>query len=169
MKVILYSAISIDGFIATNDGNSDWVSEADLPSFKAEIQKAGCIVIGRRTFQQFTGQIYPVKNVLNIVMTRSQEKQQDYDNVIFTSNTPRQVIDIAKSKGYKSVLLVGGGHLNGSFLKEGLIDEIIVDIHPLILGEGIKIFEGVEGFHNFKKISLQALDQSLLLVKYKLL
>jgi dihydrofolate reductase len=166
MKVILYNAISIDGFIAKIDGDSDWVSEYDIPYFEEEMRKAGCIVIGRKTFEQFEGKIYPVNNIYNIVMTNSNISNSKYPNVLFTNASPKEIIQIAKEKGFESILLVGGGKMNGSFLKENLIDEIIVDIHPILLGEGIKMCETDNQFVNFKMESINRLQGDLILAKY---
>jgi len=168
MKITLYAAISIDGFIATENGNSDWVSEIDTPFFKAEMEKAGCIIIGRKTYEQFEGIIYPVKGVFNIVMTRTKGIQSKYDNLVFTNEPPKQVIEIAKARGFDSVLLVGGGHMNGAFLQEGLIDEIIVDVHPLMLGSGIKMCENAKVFQKFEKVAVMEIDKGLILARYKM-
>jgi dihydrofolate reductase len=167
MKVILYNAISIDGFIAKKDGDSDWVSEFDIPYFEEEMKKAGCIVIGRNTFDQFEGKIYPVKDVFNIVMTHSNISKSKYSNVLSTNAAPNEVIKIAEQKGYKFILLVGGGKMNGSFLKENLVDEIIIDIHPILLGDGIKMCESDKILLNFEMISFNRIEGGLIIIKYR--
>lgn len=166
MKVILYNAISIDGFIALPDGNSDWVSETDIPFFEQAIKESGCIVVGGRTFRQFEGQMYPVKDVLNIVMTRTETKKDKYTNVIFTQSSPKEIIEIAEDKGYKSILLVGGGEMNGAFLNEDLVDEILVDIHPIIIGNGIKMCNATPNLRQFEKTSIKELEHGLVLIRY---
>lgn len=88
MKLTLYNAISLDGFIATPEGNSDWVSEFDAPHFQEEIKKSKCVVIGSKTFKQFEGEIFPIKEVLNIVMTKSSTIESNYENVIITGSCP---------------------------------------------------------------------------------
>jgi dihydrofolate reductase len=166
MLVRLYNAISLDGFIGTSTGDVSWVSEVDVPYFNAEMQKAGCIVIGRKTFEQFEGNIFPVKGVLNIVMTTAPVTTAKYDNILFTNESPAAVVKLAETRGYKELLLVGGSKLNGSFLKAGLIDEIALDIHPLILGSGIKLFSEVDALQQFNRVSVQELEQGQLLVRY---
>ncbi len=165
MKVILYMAISADGFIATKSGNSDWVSDIDIPIFEKKIKDIGCIVLGGNTYRQFKGQIYPVKDVLNIIV--SSEPNDDAD-VIFVKS-PEEAIKVAESNKFKELLLVGGGTLNGSFLKSGLIDEFFVDMHPLILGDGIKLFEGYDGNLNLEKIDFEDLDKGQILLHYKVI
>lgn len=140
MKVTLYNAVSIDGFIAKADGDSDWISEVDEKPFEQEISKAGCIVVGRKTYEQYLGEPYPISGVTNIVITNDEAKLGESDNVIFTNSSPAEVLEIAKSKGHESVLLLGGGETNSSFLKAGLIDFVMFSIHPLMFGRGISPF-----------------------------
>lgn len=83
MKVTLYMAISIDGHIAKKDGDSDWVSEVDSKIFEKKIKEAGCIVVGRKTFDQYYGDLYPIEGVTNIVLTTDATRQDKNENVIF--------------------------------------------------------------------------------------
>lgn len=167
MKVILYMATSIDGFVATKDGDSEWVSEVDIPIFDGKIKKAGCIILGRKTFDQFRGQFFPKKDALNIVLT-TKEVLNAEENVRF-ANTPSGALKIAQENGFDEVLLIGGGTTNGSFLKENLIDELFLDIHLLSFGEGIKIFEGVNKTVNLRLLDSEKLENGQMLLHYEVL
>lgn len=46
-----------------------------------------------------------------------------------------------EKKGFKETLVAGDGHLNGSFMAESLIDEIFLDVEPVAIGKGIRLFE----------------------------
>lgn len=166
MKVILYTATSIDGFLAKKDGDSDWVSEVDTPIFEEKIKETGCIIIGNNTYKQFYQKIYPVKDVLNIVISSSDNPQFE-DGVIFVK-TPNEAIQKATDKGFNSVLIVGGGKTNGSFLDENLVDEIYIDIHLLILGNGIKVFDGFDGERKVELLDQQKLSNGQILLHYKI-
>lgn len=152
MKITLYMAISIDGFIAKKDGDSDWVSPVDSANFEQKIKEKGCIIVGRRTFDQYQGDLYPVKNVTNIVVTSNSSLKSE-GNVVYVQ-TPSEAIKVAEERGHKEALLIGGGTTNGLFFKAGLIDEIFLSVHPLVLGSGIKLFENAE-----TNIKLEFLDQ----------
>lgn len=117
MKVIIYSAISVDGYLAKKDGDSNWVAEADIPEFEGKIAEVGCIVVGRKTFDQYLNELYPVRGVTNIVVTSNPARQSKWGNVIFTNKSPEEIIRIAKNKGHDQVLVVGGGTINGLFFK----------------------------------------------------
>jgi len=159
-------AISIDGYVAKKDGDSDWVSEIDTKNFEREIKEKGCIILGRRTFKQYEGELYPVKDVTNIVLTTNSSIENSYPNVIYV-NSPKEAIETATNKGHDEALLIGGGTTNGLFFKEGLIDEVILSVHPLILGDGIKLFEDVEKFLELQLLNTEEIGNGIIQLVYK--
>ena len=165
MKVTLYMAISLDGFIATSDGDSDWVSPVDSKEFEKQVAEAGCIVVGRRTFDQFRGELYPMAGVSNIVMTEKRQLTDENSDVVFTRSC-QQALACAEQRGHDQVLLIGGGHVNGAFLQSRLIDEVIMSVHPLILGSGIKVFEAFEKQVDLRFVSSQQMEAGLIQLRY---
>ena len=167
MKVTLYMAISIDGFVATKDGGSDWVSEVDAEHFMKEITAKGCIVVGSTTFYQFLHDLYPVDGATNIILSTSKKSDPSMPaNVLFAENT-EHALQLAEANGHKEVLLIGGGQTNGAFLEQNLIDEIILSIHPLILGKGIKLFEQSEKQVDLELIRTESMDDGLVKIVYR--
>lgn len=166
MKITLYMATSIDGFIAKKDGDSDWVSPVDSGIFEQKIKEKGCIVVGRRTFNQYHGELYPVKGVTNIVLTSNKTETDNADEAIYVSS-PEEAVKAAQGKGHTEILLIGGGTTNGLFLKAGLIDEVFLSVHPLILGDGIKLFENSEVNLSLEKLEAKELDEGLTQLHYK--
>lgn len=168
MKVTLYMAISADGFIAKKDDDTDWVSDTDWKFFSKMVKDSGCIVMGRRTYE-VSSEDFPYDCDLNIVLT-SNKKLHSKSNgkALFTNKTPKELMKFVKNKGFNKLLVIGGGKLNTSFLKAGLIDEIYLSVHPLILGEGIKLFEGGEVFKKLKLVGVKKLKEGLVQLHYKL-
>ncbi len=167
MKVTLYNAISADGFIATADGDSNWVSSADETYFEREMKQAGCIVVGRKTFEQFKGDLYPVDGITNFVITGNSGKEETTGNLIITKQRPKDILDAAAKIGHDSVLLVGGGITNTSFLQDRLIDEVILSVHALLLGDGISLFEGANRRVNLSKLNVTELADGLVQIRYR--
>lgn len=161
MQVTMYAAISIDGFIAKPNGDSDWVSEVDTEYFQKAIEGSDCVIVGKRTFDQYKDELYPVPIKLNIVMTSQPPNSKSYENVEFMSHEPIKVIEHLKSKGCQHVLIIGGGKTNYSFMNAGVVDNLIVDIHPIVLGDGIKLFSGAEMFREFERLSTLELPEGL--------
>lgn len=85
MKITLYMAVSSDGFIAKEDGDSGWVSKTDSIIFREKCKEIGCIVLGKRTFEQFRGSLYPFKDITNFVLTRDFSGAGEEENVRFVN------------------------------------------------------------------------------------
>lgn len=172
MKITLYNAPSIDGYIARRNEDSDWVSPVDTKYFEETIRNAGCMIVSRKTYEQFLGDIYPIKGVLNVVMTRNKallKKSNEEEQVLYTDMSISDLMRYLEIKGFSEAILVGGGTLNAFFLKMGMIDEIILTIHPRILGQGISIFEGKDFDVELKLLDTKELDEGLVQVRYKVL
>jgi riboflavin biosynthesis pyrimidine reductase len=90
------------------------------------------------------------------VLTNENNKTSTYQNVVYCAS-PDEAMRKAREKGCSEILLVGGARTNSSFLKESLIDEIFLTVHPLTFGAGISLFGGAE-----KQLSLKLLNQELL-------
>lgn len=163
MKVTLYMATSIDGYIAKTNGDSEWISEIDIAFFDKRCADADCIIVGNTTYKQYKWELYPVKWKENIVVS----SQLITDDACFYAPSPKEALERAHEQWHKNVLLVGGGHINGSFLEQGLIDEIIIDIQPIILGKGIKLFEELEKTIHLKHKETSELNGWLTLIHYE--
>jgi len=164
MKTILYIACSIDWYIAKPDGDSDWVSELDVKIFDQMIQDCGWIVVGNNTFKQYEWELYPVEWVCNIIVSKSWGK--DSENTLYAKSVS-EALDIASEKWLEQVLLVWGWIVNGSFLQENQIHEIIMSVHPLILGKGIQIFEKDTTEKHLQLIGTKTIWDELVHIKYK--
>ena len=168
MKVILYMATSINGMITRNSDDSDWVSEVDWDEFNALKNQSKVIVMGSKTYEQFVDD-FPQKGALNIVMTNNKELlSKNITGALFTNKSPTEVVQMLEEKGFNQVMLVGGMTLNTPFLKEDLIDEIWIDIHPLLIGRGKTIFGETDIFKKAKLLETKTLKGGLILLKYSL-
>jgi len=65
-------------------------------------------------------------------------------------------------------LIIGGGKINGSFLEKNLIDEVIIDIQPVILGRGIRLFENIEKFVELDFVEHKSVEGGLNILRYKI-
>ena len=140
MKVVLYMAITPNGFVAKENDDTSWVSEVEWNSFRGMINHAGNMIIGRRTYEimreanQFAG----LEKIKVMVITSKKLKDADRD-IVFVKN-PREALDVLEKQKFKEALVCGGGKLNGGFMKENLVDELYLDVEPTIFGNGIPLF-----------------------------
>ena len=166
MKITLYMAISIDGYVAGKNDDTSWVSSTDWDNFRKLVKDSRCVVMGRRTYEE-SGDDFPYDCELNVVMTTNNSLTSTDKRVLFTDKNPNWIIEFVKRKGFNTLLIIGGGKTNASFLKEQLIDEIIVSVHPIILGEGIKLFEKLKNLVNLELLGNKQLDEGLVQLHYK--
>ena len=154
-KVILFIATSLDGFIASVSGDVDWLFHDQDYAYSSFIAGVDTVVMGRRTYEQIlTFGDYPYPGTAGYVFSKTRSGERD-QNVEFVSGDVARFIADLKAVPGKNIWLVGGGQLNGAFLQHGLIDEFVVSIHPVILGEGIPLFQGETGIH---ELSLRHCD-----------
>ncbi len=145
MKTILSMAMTLNGKIADPDDDTSWVSKDDWDGFRAMCRKVGNAIIGRKTYDVVKKEGTQLGDILTVVLTHDAKLlTKKSTHTIFTDKSPKGVIAMLAEKGYKEALVCGGGILNSAFLKEGLIDEMYIDIEPLILGRGIPLFADVD-------------------------
>jgi dihydrofolate reductase len=143
VTVILFIAASLDGYIAGPDDDLSWLfTDADygFSSFYGEVDT---LVMGRGTYEvirSFGDWPYPGKR--NVVVSRSADIEVDTpETELFCRELP-ELLGRLSAEGCNRVWLVGGGELVRSFLEQGLLDEITVSMHPILLGKGVPLFPG---------------------------
>jgi dihydrofolate reductase len=166
MKIIWYPAITLDGFIATETGDSDWISEADDRMFEAEAKQAGCVVVGKTTFDQYKGSIYPIPNTTTYVVTNRANDLPQTQNIKYVGPDAEVICERIAKDGFASALLSGGGETNGLFAKAGKIDEAIISIYPVVLGSGIKMFGSYTPKLSLKLVSSQGIGEGVVQNRY---
>lgn len=144
IKTTLYIASSIDGYIATKDHSVDWLSvvedgEEDY-GYNEFYNNIDAIVMGRKTYDFILQHSdWPYAGKQSFVFT-SQKLITDRKDIEFLHGDIKTGFNKIISSGHNNIWLVGGGLLNTEFLNNNLIDEIILSIIPIVLGEGIPLF-----------------------------
>lgn len=127
--------------------------------------------MGKRTFEMF-GNDFPQKNCLNVVMTKDPELlNKQIDGALFTDKSPEEIINLAEEKGFKQLFLVGGTKTNDAFLKANLIDEIWINVHPIIIGHGKYLFNEDPdiSIKNLELYKSEQFEGGQILLRYKVL
>ena len=144
-NVILYIAMSLDGYIARKNGDVDWL-EGDDSEPEADIGYDGfytsidTVIMGRKTYDQvLTFGDYPYRGTRGYVYTS--EKRESNEDVTFTDEDAGELIARLRDEPGKDIWLVGGAEIIDDFMKKDLIDEYFIAIIPCILGEGIPLFK----------------------------
>jgi dihydrofolate reductase len=162
-KVILYLAMSVDGFIARKGGEVDWLDKfndgTEGYGYKEFYSSIDSVILGRTTFDQFPNS-YPDKDCYLL-----SHKESGYDNVKAVSGEPSEILKGIKKEG--NVWLVGGASVVNQFLKAGLIDEFIITVIPTTLGSGIRLFDGENEELGLKLEDSKFYDSGVVQLRYK--
>ena len=171
MKVIQYLATSINGHITIGKNGTDWVTSQTIEDFDKLNKECGVVVMGKTTYESFDSG-FPQKDCLNIVMTTDKELlNKQIDGALFIDKSPEEVIQIAEEKGFTKLFLVGGTKTNASFLKDNLIDEIWINIHPIVIGHGKYLFDELPDISTvgLELLESEKFEGGQMLLKYKII
>ena len=165
MNVILYMAMTANGFIAKKDDDTSWISREEWDSYSLAVRTAGCLIVGHRTYDILTKQpeFSELKNVKLVVV--SEKKFETLAPNHFVVSSPKGALKLFKDDD--EVVVAGGGMLNASFLTENLVDEIYLDIEPIIFGEGIPIFRDKNFEHKLELIGQKKITDNEIQLHYK--
>jgi dihydrofolate reductase len=170
-KVKLFIASSLDGYIARKDGSIDWLYSDDDYGFAQFYDLVDTILMGRRTYDKASelapgGYHHKDKKSYVFTQTASGRKREKDQNVHFIANVIEFAKELIRSPG-KDIWLVGGADIISIFLNAELLDEIILSIHPIILGNGIPLFKNLQGQTNLKLIKSIPYENGLMQLYYK--
>jgi dihydrofolate reductase len=138
-RLKLFVATSLDGYIAARDGDVSWRLHDGDYGYEAFLAGIDTVLLGRRTYEaalSFSQWPYPERKV--VVFTRSDTLCVISPNTVATSRTPADIVLELRARQGKDLWLVGGGELVRECLDAGLIDDIVVSIHPILLGQGAR-------------------------------
>lgn len=152
-------AQTINGIIARKNYDEDFLSHQNWEVFVKLAEDIGCFIVGRKTYEEVKkSEEYNFDSAKAKKIIVSRDKRPKLTAGYISANSPEDALDKASELGFSKVLLTGGGTLNSAFMKAGLVDEIIINIEPFILGRGIRIFseetfENKLGLTNVKKLN----------------
>ena len=173
MSNIVYIATSLDGYIARKDGNLDWLMEIPNPDnsdygFQSFIDGVDGILMGRNSFETvvsfnqwpYTKPVFILSNKLVSLPDGYQERAKIVNGEI------KDILRSLRRKGIEN-LYIDGGKTIQSFLKQDLIDELIITRVPIILGSGFPLFVDMDIEIKFKLIDTEILNEDLVKSTYK--
>lgn len=168
MKIVMIMAVTADGKIAKDSGHfPDWTSREDKKFFARESKKAGAVIMGGKTFDTFPA---PLKDRLNAIVTIDKGYKDIPGKVkVYYKKSPKFIKKDLARLGYKRAILGGGAFINGLFLKNKLVDEMIIIVAPKFFGEGLCLTEGFDFDYNLKLLDTCKINNDSVLLHYKIL
>jgi dihydrofolate reductase len=169
-KVKLFIASSLDCYIAREDGGIDWLfTDADY-GYTKFYDSIDTIIMGRKSYDQsLTFDEYPYKGKKVYVFTHKKVRKNNKQDVEYIdTNIQDFVASLTQSIG-KDIWLIGGGEIISVLLNAGLVDEIILSIHPIILGTGIPLLRNIQKEVNLKLENSLSFESGLTQLSYQVL
>ncbi|KJZ77664.1 hypothetical protein HIM_02841 [Hirsutella minnesotensis 3608] len=167
-------ATTLDGFIASPDGSTDWIVEDPSIDFAAIYAEHDTFVMGRKTYQVIMslGATNPLINrpKQSIMVISRSMNSHDHPLVTVVPDNVLETIEKLKDRTGKDIWLMGGGQLALQCLEAGLVDTVEVAIMPVILGNGIKMIalnsgDGKNGFQ-LRLEQARALESGIIMTRY---
>ncbi|SBS64460.1 dihydrofolate reductase family protein [Vibrio atlanticus] len=156
MSNIVFIGVSLDGYIADKQGSLDWLHaipnpEGDDMGYNAHTDRINALVMGRNTMDMvlsfgidwpYTKPVYVLSNTLTEVSKELEGK------VFLMKGELTQIIEELNGKGMNNLYIDGGVTIQ-NFMKEDLIDELIISTIPVVLGGGSPLFGDLVSPLNF--------------------
>lgn len=147
-KLILYISQSLDGYLAAKDDDLSWLSIVEQPGedygYAAFNEQIDTYLVGRRTYEvvlKLTGGSFPQAQQHNCYVLTRQPREPE-NGVTFYSGNPCDLVRELKTQPGKHIYCDGGAEIVRLLMAENLIDEYIVSVIPILLGDGIRLFKG---------------------------
>ena len=173
-KLTSYIATSLNGKIARANGEVDWLEAIPNPNktdygYSEFYGSIGTTIMGYKTYEQVInwGIDFPYPDKKNYVFT-NKSGLENTEYVEFISENHAAFTRKLKEEATKNIWLIGGGQINTFLLNEGLIDELHMHVMPIILPDGIELFELVPKETQLKLISSKQYESGVMELKYEL-
>ncbi|HTH51065.1 MAG TPA: dihydrofolate reductase family protein [Pyrinomonadaceae bacterium] len=175
-KVVYGGAISLDGYLARENGAVDWLimTPEAMEIMQQVWPRFDVMVMGRKTFtksiemfsEEDLKKAEEMKGVMrSIVFSRTLDRGELAGYEIVNEDAAEFVRDL-KAQGGKDIMLMGGGELAKSLFEADLIDEIGFNIHPILLGSGIPTFLQLSKQVDLELIEARPLSAGCVYVSY---
>ncbi|MDB5248403.1 MAG: bifunctional deaminase-reductase domain protein [Segetibacter sp.] len=166
-KVILNVAVTLDGFIEGPNGEYDWCFTDDDYGMNEFLAATDAIFFGRKSYELWAASFshmwndkkhYVFSNTLQTLQTNA---------TLINGDIEKKVLEIRNEEG-KDIWLFGGASLTTSLLNAGMVDEFLLAIHPVILGSGKALFNGVDKRNWLKLTECKTFDNGLMQNRYSI-
>jgi len=172
MKTTVYVGTSLDGFIARKDGNIDWLvkyqNKEVHDSYNEFINRIDAMVIGRGTYEKVLSfPEWPYEKKVFVLSTSLKQIPGTLNKkATLVAMKPAALLNYLSDKGFSNIY-VDGGKVIQSFLKEDLIDELIITRVPELIGTGIPLFGYLDNDLRFEHIKTNIYSDGLVKSQYE--
>lgn len=147
-KVIVYAAVSLDGFIADSSGGVGWLEQPEGTArddgYSRFIETVDTVVMGARTYRQVVTELspeaWPYRGLTTYVLTHTPDNAAPQADIRFVSRPPASLLEELVNLPGKDIWICGGADIVRQCRETDRIDEYQLAVMPVLLGEGIPLF-----------------------------
>jgi len=171
-KVIVHIATSADGYIARSDGDLQWLTSRPAPKgfygMNEFMKTIDTTVLGRKTYEISLGlgAQFDAKKGRTIVYSRQAPPADAPSGVEFVNGAIGPFVSRLREEAGKDIWLMGGGELIASFLDEQAIDEFVISVVPVFIGDGIPLIARRHRHVPLELHSVERFDDGLVQLHY---
>ena len=170
-KVIVYIATSLDGYIAKPNDDLRFLSivekEGEDYGYADFINSVDTVILGRKTYDWVMAQVseFPHADKNTFVITRT--SRTNIGNINFYNGNLKELVTKLKNEQGKNIFIDGGAEIVNELLKENQIDEFIISIIPVFVGNGTKLFKDGRPEQKLELVSTKQFEKGLVQLHYK--
>ena len=150
-KIILFIAMSLDGYIADSNGKVAWLNghgndDENIDTYKEFVKDIDTVIMGWNTYHQIVTELSPTEWVYSDLTTYvlTHRKHNSTKQIRFTSENPVLLLEKLKKEVGKDIWICGGANLIQQLIRENAIDKYYISVIPTLLGKGIRLFDSIE-------------------------
>jgi len=182
-RLIVFNNISLDGYFTDPNGDMSWAHKSDPEWNEFAASNAGgggVLVFGRVTYEMMAG-FWPTKQASDmfpevaagmnklpkIVFSRTLKEATWNNTKLINDNIAEEVRKLKSAPRGADMAIMGSGTIVSQFTQEGLIDEYQIATHPIIIGKGRTLFEGVQQKVPLKRTKTRTFENGCVFVCYE--
>jgi dihydrofolate reductase len=171
-KIILGVAVSLDGFIEGPNGEYDWCFTDQDYGMNEFLKRIDAIFYGRKSYEMAAGVEAPGGGNpwvgMKSYVFSNTLKQPGKDFELVGGDIEKEVKKIKAMNG-KDIWLFGGASLTTSLMNAGLVDELWLAVHPILLGKGKLLFSGIEKRIKTRLLGTKSYETGLVSLSYEVI
>jgi dihydrofolate reductase len=182
-RVKYYAAATLDGFIADPDDGIDWLTgyqgsydgdnaEAMKGSYDDFYEGIGALVMGSTTYEWVLDHVdeWPYSGKPTWVLSSRDLRQPPGGEAVEVVDAPVTDLhdEMIAAAGERDLWVIGGGNVASQFADEGLLDEIVVTVVPVVLGEGKPLFDRRVPGGPMQLLGTRAWDSGMVELRYEI-
>lgn len=182
-KLIARNWMSVDGYIAGPDGDLSWIrGDDEMGAYELDlIGGADAVLFGGKTFREFSG-FWPnvpqmsqagafeqafaekINGIRKIALSRTLDASDWAGTEFVDTMTAASIGDLKASAG--RIVMYGSANVLGQVINLGMLDELYLLVHPLLLGGGLNFFESLDGRMDLTLLRATAFESGVVMSQY---